>query len=248
MCSAFVSSRAVECTYVRSSASARSSAAQSPLRIASKRRSSALSTSAATPVVSVATGGVMTLSFSNSSRDGARPRAGAARRDHVLAEHLDRLQRALVRNGLRLHDQNDLVDARFLVEPHALDAAVRIAGDDDAALAERVGIHLTEGRPRRARAAVERDPDLRGLLLVRLVGLPQPPAEVGLQVIRHAAPGFQQLLVGVDTVADVRLVGAEERLERERGERPRLLVVLAAEGVDAVAPVLVDDGAHRGRL
>src|SRR5438093_8311782 len=224
MCSAFVSSRAVECTYVRSSASARSSPAQSPLRTASKRRSSALTTPAAPLVASVATGGVVPLSFSNSSRDGARARAGAARRDHVLAEHLDRLQRALVRNGLRLHDQNDLVDARFLVEPHALDAAVRIAGDDDAALAERVGIHLTEGRPRRARAAVERDPDLRGLLLVRLVGLPEPAAGGGLQAIGHAAPGFQQLLVGVDAVADVGLVGAEERLERAPGDPPRPLV------------------------
>src|SRR6266850_6202742 len=144
MCSAFVSSRAVECTYVRSSANARSSPAQSPVRIASKRRSSALSTSAATPVVSVATGGVMTFSFSFclDRRRGGGSTRGPASRDHVLAEHLDRSQRLLVRNGLRLHDQDDLVDAGFLVELHALDAAVGIAGDDDAALAERVGIHL----------------------------------------------------------------------------------------------------------
>src|SRR5262249_38853657 len=54
MCSAFDSSRAVEWTYVRSSASAASSAAQSPRRIASKRRSSARSTSASIPVSSVA--------------------------------------------------------------------------------------------------------------------------------------------------------------------------------------------------
>src|SRR5437867_9241190 len=193
MCSAFVSSRAVECTYVRSSASARSSAAQSPLRIASKRRSSALSTSAATPVVSVATGGVITLSLSLDSRGDGGGAPGAARRDHVLAEHLDRLERALVRNRLRLHDEDDLVDPGLLVEPHALDAAVRIAGDDDAALAQGVGIHLAEGRARGARPAVERDPDLRGLLLVRGVGLPEPPAEVGLQVIGHTAPGFEQL-------------------------------------------------------
>jgi hypothetical protein len=50
MCSAFDSCRAVECTYTRSSASVASSAAQSPRRIASKRRSSARSTSASVAV------------------------------------------------------------------------------------------------------------------------------------------------------------------------------------------------------
>src|SRR5207244_4054510 len=114
-----------------------------------------------------------------------------------------------------------LIDPGLLVEPHTLDAAIRIAGDDDAALAQGVRIHLAEGRPRRARAAVERDPDLCGLLLVRGVGLPEPPTEVGLQMVGHAAPRLQELLVGVDAVADVRLVRAEERLERERGERAR---------------------------
>ena len=42
-----------------------------------------------------------------------------------------------------------------VVQSHPLDAALRIAGDDDAAVTQRVGIHLTERRPRRARTAVE---------------------------------------------------------------------------------------------
>ena len=61
-----------------------------------------------------------------------------------------------MRDRLGLGDQDDLVDPGLLVELHALDAAVRIAGEDDAAVAERVGIHLAEGGARRARSAVER--------------------------------------------------------------------------------------------
>jgi len=158
------------------------------------------------------------------------------------------LHRALVRDRLGLRDQDDLIDPGFLVELNSFDAAVRVAGDDDAAVAQGVRIHLAEGRARRARTAVERDPDLRGLFLVCGVGLPEPSAEIGLQVIGHTAPRLQQLLVGVDAIADVRLVRAEERLERERGERARLGVVLAAEAVDVVAPVVVDHGAHGRRL
>src|SRR5262249_10477398 len=55
-------------------------------------------------------------------------------------------------------------------------------------------------------------------------------------------------LVGVDAVADVRLVGAEERLERERGELPGRVGVLAAERVDVVAPVVGDECADGHRL
>src|SRR5206468_1027883 len=141
--------------------------------------------------------------------------ASAVRGNDVLAEHLDGRERALVRDGLGLRDQDDLIDAGLLVQLYAADAAVRVAGDDDAAVAQGVGVHLAERGPRGARAAVERDADLRRLLLVRGVGLPEPPAEVGLQVVGHAAPRLEQLLVGIHAVADVGLVRAEERLERQ---------------------------------
>src|SRR5215471_7128035 len=100
---------------------------------------------------------------------------------------------------------------------------------------------MAEGRTRGAGAAVERDADLRSLLFVRGVRLPEPPAEVGFQVVRYPAPRLQELLVGVDPIADVGLVRSEERLERQCGEITRLAVVGAAERVHVVAPVVVDD-------
>src|SRR5262245_7169403 len=72
--------------------------------------------------------------------NGLRPDPGAARRNDVLAEHLDRLQRAVVRNGLRLRDQDDLIDSGLLVELSAPDAAVGVTGDDDAPVAQGVGV------------------------------------------------------------------------------------------------------------
>src|SRR2546428_548954 len=62
---------------------------------------------------------------------------------------------SLARDGLCLRDQNHLIDPGLLVQSNTLDAAVRIPGDDDAPVTQGVGIHLTEGRPRRARATVE---------------------------------------------------------------------------------------------
>src|SRR5262245_63547946 len=58
---------------------------------------------------------------------------------------------------------------------------------------------------------------------------------------------YEQLLVGVDAVADVRLVRAEERLERKGRQVAGLAVVRAAESVDVVAPVLVGQRADRAR-
>src|SRR5262249_19943633 len=60
---------------------------------------------------------------SRGDRLGAR--LGAARRDHVLAEHLDRAHRALVRDGLRLHDPDHLVYARLLASTHPTGSATR---------------------------------------------------------------------------------------------------------------------------
>ena len=46
---------------------------------------------------------------------------------------------------------------------------LRVASDDDAALAQGVGVHLAEGCPGGAGPAVQRDADLPGVLLVVLV-------------------------------------------------------------------------------
>src|SRR5262245_64647253 len=111
--------------------------------MASKRRSSARRTSASVPLSSL-TAVAMALSL-RSAHTAVRSHAGqngsrlgpAARRDDVLAKHLDGGERPVVGNGLGLGDENDLVDAGLLVEPQPLDAAVGIASDDDAAVAER---------------------------------------------------------------------------------------------------------------
>ena len=49
---------------------------------------------------------------------------------------------------------------------------------------------------------------------VFLVGLPEPAAKIGLEVVGDAAPGFQQLFVGINAALDVRLVRPKEGLHR----------------------------------
>src|SRR5262249_59314441 len=44
----------------------------------------------------------------------------------VLAEHLNGLQHALMRDRLGLHDQNDLIDTNVFVQLHAFDTAIRV--------------------------------------------------------------------------------------------------------------------------
>src|SRR5262245_18840687 len=102
--------------------------------MASKRRSSARRTSASVPFSSL-TAVAMAPSLASHSRQGRLRLGSTARRDDVLAEHLDGGQRPLVRDGFRLGDEDDLIHAGLLVELHPLDAAVRVTGDDDAAVA-----------------------------------------------------------------------------------------------------------------
>jgi hypothetical protein len=63
-------------------------------------------------------------------------------------------------------------------------------------------------------------------------------------MVGHATPSLQQLLIGVDTPLDVRLIGPKEVLQRAGAQLPSLPVVLAAKGVHVVAPEGVDKSPH----
>src|SRR5262245_16578093 len=63
------------------------------------------------------------------SRFGFHPFAKS--RQDVLAEELNGLQHALVRNCLGLHNQNDLIDADIFIQLHAFDTAIWITSNDD---------------------------------------------------------------------------------------------------------------------
>ena len=148
-------------------------------------------------------------------------------------------------DGLSLHDEHDLVYAYVVVGLDGVDAAFRVSGDDHAAVGQRVGVQLGHRRPCRAGSGIQGDTGLAGLGLVSLVRLAQPTAEVGLEVFGHTAPSLQQLLVGVDTALNVGLVRPEESLHRVGAQLLGRLVVLGAEGMDVVAPEVVDFRAHR---
>ena len=57
-----------------------------------------------------------------------------------FAIQLDGLHHLVVGDGLRLHDQHDLVDADVFVHLDGLDAAFRVAGDDHAPVGQHVGV------------------------------------------------------------------------------------------------------------
>src|SRR6266516_535881 len=61
----------------------------------------------------------------------------------------------------------------------------------------------------------------------------------------RAAPGFQQLFVGVNTTLDVRLIRPKEGLHRLGRQILGVLVIVIAEGVDIVAPEVGDERADR---
>src|SRR6266702_3996025 len=146
----------------------------------------------------------------------------------MLAEHLDRLQHALMRNCLSLHNQDHLIDTDVFIQLHAFDTAIRVAGNDDTTLTQCVSIHLGKGSSGCSRPRIQGDPGLLCLGLVRLIRLSQPPPEVGLQMLRNTTPGLQQLLVGVNPVAYIRLVRPKEGFERQGAQFTCLLVVFAA--------------------
>lgn len=56
----------------------------------------------------------------------------AERRDHLFSVEFDGFHHLLVGYGLRLHDQHDLIDTDVLIGLDGLDAALRVAGYDDA--------------------------------------------------------------------------------------------------------------------
>ena len=90
-----------------------------------------------------------------------------------------------------MHDHHYLIYADILVHLDGLDAALGVSGDDDTAVGEHIGIQLGDGRPGGAGTGVQGQAGFLCLLFVGIVGLAQPTAEVGVQIIRHAAPGFQ---------------------------------------------------------
>ena len=75
------------------------------------------------------------------------------RRNHFLAEFLDRAHHLVMRNGLGLHNQHHLVDADVLVHHAGLDAGFGVAGNDDAAIRQGLAVQLRKGgaRPRPGR-------------------------------------------------------------------------------------------------
>src|SRR5437660_3794705 len=76
----------------------------------------------------------------------------------VLAEHLDRLQHALMRDRLGLHNQDDLINAYVFVQLHAFNTAIWVASNDDTTLAQRVGIHLGKGSTGCSGTRIQGDP------------------------------------------------------------------------------------------
>ncbi len=120
-------------------------------------------------------------------------------------------------DGLGRHNHHDLIHADVFVHLVGLDAGCGVAGDDDATVGKGGAVYLGEGSPGSAWAGVRRDSDLLGQLLVLVVGLTEPAAKVGLQVVRDAAPGFQQLLLCVDTALNVGLAEPEAGLHQLSG-------------------------------
>src|SRR5205823_8131682 len=59
-------------------------------------------------------------------------------REHLLAEQLDRAERALARVVAELHVADQLVDAEVGIVLHLVEALLRIADNDHVALVERV--------------------------------------------------------------------------------------------------------------
>ena len=163
----------------------------------------------------------------------------------MLPEHLDGAHHLLMRDRFGLHNHQHLIHADVLIHLYRPQAAIRIPRDDNAAIRQRIRVKLGYRRPSRAGARIQRYAHLRRLLFVRLVRLPQPPPEVRLQMIRHAAPVLQQLLISADAPRDVRLVRPEECLHGIRRKRPRLAVVRAAERMHIVPPKLGGECPHR---
>ena len=147
--------------------------------------------------------------------DGRRhPRRGLGaleRRNDFLAELLDGAHHLVMRNGLRLHNQHDLIHPNGFVHLAGLDARRRVPSDDHPAVRQGRAVELGKGGPRRAGTRIQGDADVPRQLFVFLVGLPEPAAKVGLEVVRDAAPGFQQLLIGVNPALNSRACPARRR-------------------------------------
>ena len=127
----------------------------------------------------------------------------------------------------------------------ALDAAVWVAGDDDAAVGERVGVEVLPDlvRDRLAAGEVEHVGDILIVPLRRDVA-----REVLLEVIGHTAPLFEQPRVHVLLSLHVGPVGAKEVLQRGGSELARLRVVVETDSEGRVAPLVVDERADRVSL
>ena len=148
-------------------------------------------------------------------------------------------------NGLGLHDAQALVYADVLVHLDDFAAALWVAGDNYSPVGQGIGVQLGDGCPGGAGSRIQGNPCLGGLFLMFFVGLPEPPAKVGLKVIRHTSPGFQKLFISADAALNIGLVGTEEGLHGLGGQFLGGLVVFAAKSVDVVAPKLVDERPHR---
>ena len=160
------------------------------------------------------------------------------------AEHLDGRHHLVVGHRLGRHEELQLVDARGLVNGDAPKAGLGIAGHEDAAVDEGVGVDLVPQRGRDLPGAAGQIHLGRAVGAFRL----EIAREVRLEMLGHAAPRIDELLVQVRLVLQVRAIRPEEGPERFRRQLARRLVVGVAEAHRRGQPLVVDDLAHRGRV
>ena len=134
----------------------------------------------------------------------------------MFAEHFDRFHYFGVSDGFGGHQELELVDAGSFMEFGGLDAAFGIAGDDNAALRQSVGVKfLPDFLSQRGAAGQVHGAGLTGFrvwLHLNVAG------EVLLQVLGDTAPLVQQAGVHVFLILDVGTSGAEEGFQRVGAE------------------------------
>src|SRR5229473_347155 len=151
-------------------------------------------------------------------------------RDDVAAEHLDGRHHLVVGHRLGGHEELELVHPGRLVNGDAPQAGLGIAGHEDAAVDQGVGVDLVPQRGRDLPGApgqidLGRTGGGRTAGPVRL----EIAREVRLEMLGHAAPRVDELLVQVRLILEVRAVRTEEGPWRLRGQLARRLVVRVAE-------------------
>ena len=142
---------------------------------------------------------------------------------------------------LRGHEELQLVDARVFVDGDAAETALGIAGHEDAAVDQGVGVDLIP----------ERRGDLSGAAGQIHLGRADRPfrlevaGEVRLQVLRRASPGRDELLVEVRLILQVGTIRPEEGSQGLGRQLAGGLVVAVADGHGRAQPLVVDEFAHR---